>query len=152
EGANQAIKFGLSIAGKKVYGRKLLPEPTRCLKCQSFDGNHVAAECPQTHDTCGMCGEDHCTQNCETTEPESYSCANCKEKGQASWSRECPIFTQKWESHKRRNDEAKYIYFPTEDPLTWESVPNAHTDWTNALAPNLTDYYQTPQQNERYPP
>ncbi|KAG1736258.1 hypothetical protein EDD22DRAFT_959806 [Suillus occidentalis] len=137
EGANQAIKFGLSIAGKK---------------CQSFDGNHVAAECPQTHDTCGTCGEEHHTQNCKMTKPESYSCANCKEKGHTSWSRECPIFTQKWESHKRRNDEAKHIYFPTEDPLTWEPVPNAQTDWSNVLTPNLTDHQQIPQQNKRYPP
>ncbi|KAG1798861.1 uncharacterized protein HD556DRAFT_1305722 [Suillus plorans] len=86
------------------------------------------------------------------TEPTSYSCANCKEKGHAAWSRECPIFTQKWESHKKRNNEAKYIYFPTEDPLTWEPVPNAYTDWTNTPAPNLTNHYQPPQQNERYLP
>ncbi|KIK42493.1 hypothetical protein CY34DRAFT_12340 [Suillus luteus UH-Slu-Lm8-n1] len=73
------------------------------------------------------------------------SIARKKEKGHTSWSRECPIFTQKWESHKRRNDKAKYIYFPTEDPLTGEPVPNAHTDQTNAPAPNLTDHYQTPE-------
>ncbi|KAG2755642.1 hypothetical protein P692DRAFT_20844481 [Suillus brevipes Sb2] len=59
EGANQAIKFGLIIKGKKVYGRKLIPEPTRCLKCHSFENAHMAAECPQEQETCGICREHH---------------------------------------------------------------------------------------------
>ncbi|KAG2055667.1 hypothetical protein BDR06DRAFT_824445, partial [Suillus hirtellus] len=117
--ANQAIKFGLAIAGKKVYGRKLLQEPTRCLKCHSFDGSHIAAECPQEHDACRTCGKNHRTSNCSVEDPAEYQCANCKTKGHASWSRECPVFIQKWENYKKRNEEAKYTFFPTDDPLTW---------------------------------
>ncbi|KAG2054170.1 hypothetical protein BDR06DRAFT_884870 [Suillus hirtellus] len=152
EGANQALKFGLAIVGKKVYSRKLLPELTRCLKCQSFDGNHVAAECPQEQNTCGTCGELHRTQTCEVTDSALHACANCKEKGHAAWSRDCPIFNRKWETFKRKNDEAKYIYYPTDDPLTWETIPDANTDWSNTPAPNLTDQFQPPQQNERHLP
>jgi hypothetical protein len=150
EHANQAIKFGLAIAGKKVYGRKLLPEPSRCLKCHAFDGGHMAADCPQEQDTCGSCGEAHRTSECPIDNPEDYACANCKTKGHAAWSRQCPIFVQKWDNFKRRNDEAKYIYYPTEDPLTWESVANHIEERTDSHPPPPTDQFS--QQNQRYPP
>lgn len=57
--ANQAIKTGLVIVGKKVYRCKLLPEPAHCLKCHSFEGAHIAANCTQKHDMCGTCGDQH---------------------------------------------------------------------------------------------
>jgi hypothetical protein len=59
QGANHAIKFGLSVAGKKVYGCKLLPEPIRCLKCQTLNGTHIAADCPKENNTCGTCRGQH---------------------------------------------------------------------------------------------
>ncbi|KAG1820845.1 uncharacterized protein BJ212DRAFT_1265279 [Suillus subaureus] len=59
ESTNQILHFGISMEGKKVFGCKLLPEPTCCLKCQSFDGTHVAAECTQQHDMCGTCRAEH---------------------------------------------------------------------------------------------
>ncbi|KAG2064527.1 hypothetical protein BDR04DRAFT_936911, partial [Suillus decipiens] len=117
--ANHTIKFGLMVDSKKVYGRKLLPKPTRCLKCHSFDGTHIATECPQEHDTCRTCREHHCTNTCEIKDPIQYQCINCNEKGHTAWSRECPTFVQKWEAHRRRHDKARYIFFPTEDLLTW---------------------------------
>ncbi|KAG2739589.1 hypothetical protein P692DRAFT_201729436, partial [Suillus brevipes Sb2] len=86
ENANQILRFGISIEGKKVYGRKLLPEPTRCLKCQSYDASHVAAECTQEHDTCGTCGAQHRTAVCKVDDPNYYQCANCDCQGHASWS------------------------------------------------------------------
>ncbi|KAG1729342.1 uncharacterized protein EDB91DRAFT_1004724, partial [Suillus paluster] len=92
EGTNQAIKFGLSVVRKKVYDRKLLPEPTRCLKCHSFDGNHVVAECPKEQDTCGTCRAQHQTTECRVDNPEFFYCLNCDIHGHASWSRECPTF------------------------------------------------------------
>ncbi|KAG1759513.1 hypothetical protein EDD22DRAFT_759317, partial [Suillus occidentalis] len=117
--ANQIICHGITIEGKKVYGRKLLLEPTQCLKCHTFDGSHLASECQQEHDTCGTCGEQHCTAECKVDEPATFHCVNCKVHGHAAWSCECPTFMAKWEAHKKRNDEAQYIYFPTEDPMTW---------------------------------
>ncbi|KAG2051730.1 hypothetical protein BDR06DRAFT_889374 [Suillus hirtellus] len=84
--ANQIIRFGISIEGKKVYGRKLLPEPTRCLKCHVFNSGHIAADCPQEHDTCGTCGAEHRTASCTVDIQELYHCANCKVEGHASWS------------------------------------------------------------------
>jgi hypothetical protein len=34
EAANTLIRNGAWVEGRKVYGRKLLAEPIRCLKCQ----------------------------------------------------------------------------------------------------------------------
>ena len=48
--ANLAIKNGLLTLGKRCSSRKLLPEPTRCMKCQSF-GGHYAKECKSLRDT-----------------------------------------------------------------------------------------------------
>ncbi|KAG2343928.1 hypothetical protein BDR05DRAFT_883004, partial [Suillus weaverae] len=95
ESANQILRFGISIEGKKVFGRKLLPEPTRCLKCHSFEGSHIAAECTQEHDTCGTCGTQHRTATCKVDDPNYYQCTNCECQGHASWSRECPTFISK---------------------------------------------------------
>ena len=44
EDANQIIERGLFMEGKKVWGRKQLQEPRRCLKCQC-SGEHKAVYC-----------------------------------------------------------------------------------------------------------
>ncbi|KAG2347094.1 hypothetical protein BDR05DRAFT_877440 [Suillus weaverae] len=106
EGANHAIKHGLSIKGKKVYGRKLIQEPARCLKCHAFDGAHIAAECPQEHNTCGTCSNQHRTAACTITDQNHFRCKNCEVDSHAAWSCECPTFISKWESHKNRNKDA----------------------------------------------
>ncbi|KAG1837426.1 hypothetical protein DFJ58DRAFT_610154, partial [Suillus subalutaceus] len=90
EGANQAIKHGLSIEGKKE------------------------------HDTCGTCSNQHRMATCTITDQTQYQCKNCDVAGHAAWSCDCPMFISKWESYKNRNVDAKYRFFLTEDPLTWE--------------------------------
>ncbi|KAH7903837.1 hypothetical protein BJ138DRAFT_971929, partial [Hygrophoropsis aurantiaca] len=119
EAANKAIRQGLNIEGKRVFARKLLPEPPRCLKCHSLTGSHFAAKCPSNHDTCGTCGEEHRTSDCFVTDPAERFCANCKTKGHAAWERSCPAFTALFDKLVKRNPEAKYRFFPTEDPATW---------------------------------
>ncbi|KAG1826722.1 uncharacterized protein BJ212DRAFT_1258211 [Suillus subaureus] len=84
--ANQILQHGITIEGKKVYGRKLLPKPTRCLKCHTFDGGHIAAECQQEHNTCSMCGKKHHTVDCKIDNAAAYHCVNCKSNGHAAWS------------------------------------------------------------------
>lgn len=84
EGTNQILQLRISIEGKKVFDRKLLPEPTRCLKCQSYDGTHIAAECTQDHDTCGTCGAHHRTATCKVDDPNYYQCTNCDCQGHTS--------------------------------------------------------------------
>lgn len=151
EGANQAIKFGLTIEGKKVYGRKLIPEPTRCLKCHSFENTHMAAECPQEQETCGTCGEHHRTAACQVTAQTEFFCRNCDMKGHAAWSRECPTFTKKWEGHKNRNEDAKYRFFLTEDPLTWETLTSQNFEENSETAPTKQQTMEE-HQPQRYPP
>jgi len=158
ESANQILRFGLSIEGKKVYGRKLLTEPTRCLKCHSFDGSHVAAECPQEHDVCGTCGAQHHTSTCKVDDPAFYHCINCNSQSHATWSRDCPTFAAKYENYKKRSDDSKYRFFPMDDPLTWETTLDDSMQSNEQLSsevrpqPSNTDHGQPPRQErgQRY--
>ena len=52
EDANQVIERGMFVEGKKVWGRKQVQEPRRCLKCQCF-GEHKAGKCHSIHNVCG---------------------------------------------------------------------------------------------------
>ncbi|KIM59690.1 hypothetical protein SCLCIDRAFT_125620, partial [Scleroderma citrinum Foug A] len=58
-GANHIIQNRPIILGKRCPTRKLLPEPTRCMKCQSFTSSHFTKECKSDHDTCGTCAGEH---------------------------------------------------------------------------------------------
>lgn len=121
--ANSAIRNGVVIAGKRVWARKLLQEPRRCLKCQQIGATHIAAECKQTHNTCGNCGEDHCTTECSITDPSDYACKNCKGKGHAAWDRHCPSFVRANATFNTKHPENKYRFYPiTQDPTIWETL------------------------------
>ncbi|TDL30110.1 hypothetical protein BD410DRAFT_698130, partial [Rickenella mellea] len=119
EQANRIIREGIIVEGKKVYGRKNLQEPKRCLKCQTFRANHLAAHCKSLHDTCGQCGGMHRTLNCNA-EPGYRYCSNCQIAGHSASDRLCPIFQKECEKLLRWHPENKYRYFPTSyDPSTW---------------------------------
>ena len=123
EGANSAIRNGIIIAGKRVWARKLLHEPRRCLKCQLLGVSHVAAECQQDHDTCGSCGQNHRTADCTVDNPTHYSCVNCKDTGHAAWDRHCPTFTKLSARYNAKHPENGYRFFPiSSDPTTWETT------------------------------
>lgn len=120
--ANKMIREGLYIAGKKVWARKLIQEPRRCLKCQKLGAGHLAANCPQKTETCGTCAQDHRTEACQVSEQSRYRCTNCQEDGHATWDRQCPTFLTSTKNHISKNPENKYRYFPTNDPGTWETT------------------------------
>ena len=123
-GANAVIRGGLIIVGKRVWARKLLQEPRRCLKCQKMGTSHIATECKQDKETCGSCGNDHHTAECTITDPFQYSCVNCNEKGHAAWDRQCPSFIKSNAAFNARHPENGYRYFPTAmDPTSWEQLP-----------------------------
>ncbi|KAG0691533.1 hypothetical protein DFH29DRAFT_1010836 [Suillus ampliporus] len=88
ESANHAIHFGLTIEGHKVTVRKLLPEPTRYLKCQQLTSDHMAGSCRQESNTCGTCGMDHQTSECDfgAADPQHHYYVNCNLQGHAAWS------------------------------------------------------------------
>jgi len=127
EGANQAIRHGLFVEGKKVWGRKQMQELRRCLKCQSF-GVHKAAKCALIHEVCGWCGKLHRTNECQETQQEGFECSNCKtskngrHKGHGASDRQCPVFIERARQINQRCQENRYKYFCTTDPETWENT------------------------------
>jgi hypothetical protein len=138
EAANHAIRHSLFVDGKRVHARKLLAEPIRCLKCQEIGVNHVAATCRLEHDVCARCGEKHRTDMCRADD-KSRACSNCKVERRQHWGhgaadRNCPSFKNKLQFALERNPEAKYKYFPTDDPLTWERMDAPAGDLNNQAA------------------
>jgi uncharacterized protein YoxC len=119
ESANQSIRDGLIIAGKRTWARRMKREPRRCLKCQKQNARHMAADCSGV-DVCGTCGKGHRTAECEETDPAHYRCVNCDKSGHASWDRTCPIFISTCQAIERADPEGTYKYFPNDKPWTWE--------------------------------
>ena len=106
EGANQAIGYGMYVEGKKVWGRKQIQEPRRCLKCQCY-GEQKGAKCMSIHETCGHCGKQHKTVECQETNQEAFECTNCKttkndkHRGHGAADRQCPVFKE-WTKQMNR--------------------------------------------------
>lgn len=125
--ANAALRHGLVIAGKKVFARKLLREPRRCLRCQGIGVGHLAADCKQAQEVCGSCAQNHPTATCTVNESE-YRCANCKVTGHAAWDRMCPAFIEATKRRQRANDSNSYRFYPiVDDPASWELVRDLST-------------------------
>ena len=126
EDANLVIENGLYVEGKKVWGRKQVQEPKRCLKCQCF-GEHKAAKCASIHEVCGRCGKQHRTSLCSETAKDTWECSNCKStgngkhKGHGAADRRCPVFLARVARMNKTRQENKYRFFCTDDPATWET-------------------------------
>ncbi|KIJ48478.1 hypothetical protein M422DRAFT_86227, partial [Sphaerobolus stellatus SS14] len=119
DAANKILRDGMVIRSKRVRARKMVREPIRCMKCQKIEANHVAANCPDTHNTCGTCGKDHRTAECEEKDPNKFKCANCNSHSHASWGRECPEYQRAADRIRQHDTEVTYWYIPTEEPWTW---------------------------------
>ncbi|KAF8799167.1 hypothetical protein BYT27DRAFT_7048387, partial [Phlegmacium glaucopus] len=124
EDANVAIRSGLCIEGKKVWGRKQTQEPRRCLKCQCF-GMHKATKCTSTHKGCGRCVKHHRTNECTELDQNMLEYANCRAaklesyKGHGAADRRCPIFLARVIKTNLIHQENNYKFFCTMDPATW---------------------------------
>ncbi|CAK5270118.1 unnamed protein product [Mycena citricolor] len=146
EAANRAIKFGLFVECTKVNCRKMLQEPTRCVKCQFYNTGHVARTCNSIHDTCARCGEMHRTSTCAATD-EQVACSNCRANnlpahGHGAADRTCPVFAKTLRESRQRNTDAQYRYYPTaDDPDSWET--------THAHAPDIQHQGRTFQGGNR---
>lgn len=122
--ANQILRDGIHICGKKLTARKHTMEPRRCLKYQHLGARHFPAECKSIHDTCDTCGSiNHATRQCEVLEPDEYRCVNCDMAGHASWDRLCPAFLREKQKLEKRQPDLKYRFFPVAtNPSTWELI------------------------------
>ncbi|KIM69864.1 hypothetical protein SCLCIDRAFT_101501, partial [Scleroderma citrinum Foug A] len=153
EEANKAIKNGLVILGPCYPVWKLLPEPTRCMKCQSFEGSHFAKDCTKTIDTCGTCAKNYRTKDCEFTSLEQHFCTNCQEPGHAAWDRECPVYLTKVKKYHACIADAHYRFYPEqENPETWELDTDPDQPWPTTDQDNLAHHYANPHSKERNNP
>ncbi|KIM57127.1 hypothetical protein SCLCIDRAFT_131171, partial [Scleroderma citrinum Foug A] len=108
---------------------KLLPELTRCMKCQSF-GSHCTKECQSPWDTCRTCAREHCTKNCTVTTPDKHHCVNCKADRHAAWDCKCPTFINLSKCYHSHLPDVAYRYFPkSDDPATWIRENEADQAW-----------------------
>lgn len=118
--ANHTLQFRMLIEGKQVWGRKKLPQPTRCYKCQAIGVTHMASDCWADHDTCGQCGGNHRATDCIATDQSKFNCTNCKQTGHGPGDRDCPTTKQAVLKMIQRNPVSQLPYFPTSNSKTWE--------------------------------
>lgn len=118
--ANQLIRKGITICGVKTTPFKMKHEPLQCMRCRRW--GHIAAQCLDTVDTCGACGEGHSTNNCNN--PHSRFCAVCMDNTHTSWDRSCPEFTRRREIYNNKHPENNLPFFPTSEEWTLTTRPD----------------------------
>jgi len=109
--ANQLIRNGITICRATSPPFKMKREPTQCMRCRGW--GHFAAQCSSNNDTCGSCGGEHRTNNCD--DPQRRHCASCKANTHAAWDRKCPEFIWRCKLYDEKFPENKLPFFPTDE-------------------------------------
>ena len=117
--ANRLLKDGIYVCNARTFPKKLKHEPKQCMKCRRW--GHYAAECRAQKDTCGTCGGQHKTSECES-EDKRY-CVSCKASTHTSWDRSCPEFLRKCDEYSKFHPENSLTYFPTDEDWTRTARP-----------------------------
>jgi hypothetical protein len=78
--ANRLLRDGMYICSTRTYPKRLKYELKQCMKCRRW--GHFASKCHATTDTCGTCGREHATRNCEVT--DKRFCISCRSNDHAS--------------------------------------------------------------------
>ncbi|KIJ50423.1 hypothetical protein M422DRAFT_77320, partial [Sphaerobolus stellatus SS14] len=110
--ANRLIRDGIRIHQTLLWCRKLLKEPSRCLKCHRIGTGHFASQCTESEEKCGTCGSNHRTKNCPVSDRDSRYCVNCKTRGHAAWDHGCPTFVAQYNKFAARVPDNQYKYYP----------------------------------------
>ena len=71
---NTCIRDSLYICGVRIRPSRLKHKPMQCMKCRRW--GHFANACTATVNTCGMCGGDHQTNECNSR--DTVHCVSCK--------------------------------------------------------------------------
>ncbi len=117
--ANRQLKDGVYICNAQLFPKKLKYEPKQCMKCRKW--GHFTASCGAQTDTCGTCGGQHKTSECNGVN-KTY-CMSCKVTTHASWDRSCPEFLRKCDEYSGFHPENNLLYFPTEEDWTLTEHP-----------------------------
>ena len=88
---NKCIRDSLKVCRLHIHPSRLKHEPMQCMKCRCW--GHFVHACLASADTCGTCGEEHRTSECNNR--EKTFCILCKSNMHASWDRECPKFKKR---------------------------------------------------------
>ena len=118
--ANRLIRDGMYICSARTYPTRLKYEPKQCMKCRKW--GHFASECHANADTCGTCGENHTTRDCNGS--DKRFCVACKATDHASWDRACPEFQRKSAQFDEMHPENALTYFPTDESWTLTARPD----------------------------
>ena len=137
--ANTCIKDGMIIFNSKAYPSRLKQEPTQCMKCRGW--GHYANDCNAQKNTCGTCGGEHRSHECN--EPEKRYCTSCKTSAHASWDRNCPEFVKRCNWFDEKNPDNTLKFFPTEETWTQEVRP-AKFPFTECFPPQYAVNNATP--------
>lgn len=118
QAANNAMRFGIIIQGKRVRGEKPFYGAPRCFICQGY--GHYAATCNKKEEgtVCVNCAGGHFHEQCPVTEKEEYNCINCKQMGHAAWDPYCLTHKAELEKVIKRNTEIQYRFYPTMEEWT----------------------------------
>jgi len=118
--ANKLIRDGIGICNSYLRPTKQKQEPIQCMKCRRW--GHFADKCPEGEDTCGTCGDKHCTSACKAS--NKLYCVSCVVTSHASWDRACPEFLKRCENINECNPVNSMPFFPAEQ------------DWTLVVRPS----------------
>ena len=115
EVANKILTSTVRIEHRVVETQKETKDPVRCNKCQEY--GHFAAKCASNTSTCGICGDSHRTNECNSS---NHWCVSCREASHSSISRDCPAFQSRLSMLNERSPEYTLPYYQTDEPWTWE--------------------------------
>ena len=115
ESANNLITGPAYVMGSRLSIQKDIRTPGVCNKCQRY--GHIARNCEETKDTCGLCGEEHRTSLCSST--NERKCTPCGSNEHTTNHIDCPTYQQMEQAMIDKDPEAASPYFLTEESWTW---------------------------------
>ena len=121
--ANSLITGPAFIHSSHLCIQKDTKSPGVCNKCQKY--GHIARDCSETIDTCGFCGQEHCTSICNST--DTYKCTPCGSTDHPTNSSQCPTFIRLAQAIIDKDPESSSAYFLTDETWTWGNH-SGHTD------------------------
>ncbi|KIN97232.1 hypothetical protein M404DRAFT_160919 [Pisolithus tinctorius Marx 270] len=122
--ANHLLRDGFYWGLDRLCPYKDKREPIQCLKCQRT--GHLAKDCKQMEDMCGLCTLPHHVQGC--TSLTRVFCVNCQNDTHPSNNRQCPDFIRHCNTLHDCTLENRMPYFPTSEEWTQVELPPCPLD------------------------